>query len=128
MSGYLVDDGYTEDFYIEETVLHGAIEMTFRPMTHEERDAFNDSLRTHRKNNSATKKIAKLVCDRVREWDIPVDLGNPEEVARLKPTALDAVWYAIMGLRASDPRPDDDPTKPNENLTKAETEEADAKN
>ncbi len=133
MANYLVDDGYTKDFYIAGNELHDPLEMTFRPMTRDERDKFMENLKTHRKGENATTRLATLIGQRVTEWNVQSEPGvyiDPKDkatVVRLRPTLLDAINFALLGLRASDKRPDD-LTESTEELTPAETEEADAKN
>lgn len=101
----LIDDGYTCDACISQVDgIHGTLEFTYRPMTHEERDQVARALAAQNNAKSATEILAKVIAEHVTGWNIPADISIAN-VKRIVPNLFDKLYSVVAGSRPSDPLP-----------------------
>ncbi|PQO33330.1 hypothetical protein C5Y96_10790 [Blastopirellula marina] len=100
-----IDDGYTHEACIAEVSgIHGTLCITYRPMTHEERDQVAQSLVRETSGKSATDVLAQAIASHLSTWNIPLEIKT-QNVKKLMPSLFDKLYATICGSRPSDPLP-----------------------
>lgn len=103
-----VDDGYTEDFFINEFKgLHGKLSGKFRPMLPDERDTMYQ--KAQQKTTRVEQNAVYRRCVRMHlvEWDAVDSKGNRQQISEhflrhLRPALWDKLMAIVAGERASD--------------------------
>jgi len=136
-----IEDGYTEDGYLEAIEgLRNAVRFKYRPAGHLRREAVMDSLK-NKPAKDYCRIIHQLLLDTVLEWDIADGNGgtlplNMAWITKLRPVIIEGMYGIVLGLRASDPDPQNPGNDAEELASSAEDgasvgahrEEASAKN
>ena len=110
----LIKDGYDESAYLEAVPqLHGPLRFKYRPIPTEDASEFFEQSQKL-KAREADRKTAKLIKDRLIEWDlkekgehVPITQAN---VLRLRRRLFQRLGSVILGIEACDL----DPTWPEE--------------
>ena len=101
------DDGYTRSGYLTEKLpLHTEVRFDYRPLTHQERYKFNDTI-TKRPGFEQSAMMCVMLARKIVSWNLTDAKGQPlaieaGNVAKLVPVLIERMYSCVMGYEAGD--------------------------
>jgi hypothetical protein len=103
----VIEDGLEQEAYIaEEMGLHPECRFSYRPMSPEEFESFDDKVSKESPGRSRAM-VGKLLSDKIRKWSLVNSKGLPVAITEYSCRSLRAIlqmkiYQIVTGVRATD--------------------------